>query len=129
MKSESESDVHALNLLRVLIQIHDWEDAHNDELKTMSGRSLYFRLAASYLDDPKMPQQLKRLNGRLTERSTRNRMREFEQQGLMNINDSESDQRAKRAMPTKLFLKHLNDHLDMLKKMCDEKFVMLDKNC
>jgi hypothetical protein len=110
-----------------MLQIREWEDGQLPELQTISGRNLYFRIAASYLNDPDMPQHLKLLQGGVTERATRQRLREFEEQGLIEILCNESDQRTKRAKPTEKFLMHLNQHMDLFKHMCGQQFWMLDK--
>lgn len=128
MENQFQTLVHEPNLLRVLIQIHEWEDRQQQALQTLSGRNLYFRLASSYLDVSQSPQQLKCLQGRTTERATRQRMREFQELGLVDISNHESDQRSKTAIPTEKFLLNLNQHLDQIKHMCDQRFLMLDKN-
>ena len=47
MPNQFEQEVHELNLLRVMVQIREWEDRELPELHTISGRNLYFRVAAS----------------------------------------------------------------------------------
>jgi DNA-binding MarR family transcriptional regulator len=56
------------------------------------------------------------------------RLREFEEQGLIEVLSNASDHRTKRVMPTAKFLQLLNAHLTHLKQMCDEQYVMIDKS-
>ncbi len=128
MPNQFEQEVHELKLLRVMVQIREWEDRQLPELHTISGRNLYFRVAASCLNDSWQTQHLKSYLGVVSERSTRQRMREFEEMGLIHLVDNADDQRSKRAVPTAKFLKRLNQHLDLLKSMCNHQFLMLDKN-
>ena len=120
--------VHEPNLLKLLILIHDWENDQLPELRTLTGRNLYFRIAASLISDKQSPQHLKPLKGMLTERATRQRIRIFQHLGLLQILNNESDQRTKRAMPTEKFLQHLNQHIDAVRQLCDSHYFIVDKN-
>lgn len=115
-------------LLRVLMQIHQWECNQQEELGTISGRDLYMRLAVGLLADEQTPQTLKVLQGPLTERATRQRIKEFQAIGLVEVIQPQSaDLRTKRAVPTAVFVHRLNLHLDLLMQMCEEYFVMIKK--
>ena len=120
--------VNEPNLLRIMIQIRNFESSQHNELKTLSGRELFFRIAESYLHHPDKDQQLKQLVGAHTERATRLRLREFEEEGLIEVLTNTIDHRTKRVIPTAKFLKILNAHLKLLKQICDEQYVMIDKN-
>jgi hypothetical protein len=128
MPNEFENSVNEPNLLRVMIQMHDWEDRQRQELQTLTGRELYFRIAEVCLNDSQLPQQLKLFHGRSTERAIRQRMREFEELGLIDVSNNMSDQRTKCVVPTAKFLQHLNQHLDLLRFFCDRRFLMVEKN-
>lgn len=119
--------VHEPTLLRVMIQIREWEDGQLPALQTISGRYLYFRIAACYLQGAHSSQHLKVFQGGVTERAMRQRMREFEAMDLIQIENNESDLRTKRVVPTEKFLQHLNHHLEFLRSICDQKFLMFDK--
>jgi hypothetical protein len=128
VSNEFEKSVNEPNLLRVMIQMHDWEVNQREELQTLTGRDLYFRIAEVCLNDLQSTQQLKLFQGRSTERALRQRMREFEEVGLIHVSNNTSDQRTKCVVPTEKFLQHLNQHLDRLKFLCDRRFLMVDKN-
>jgi hypothetical protein len=128
MPNEFENSVNEPNLLRVMIQMHDWENRQRQELQTLTGRDLYFRIAEVCLNDSQLPQQLKLFDGRSTERAIRQRMREFEELGLIDVSNNMSDQRTKCVLPTEKFLQHLNQHLDQLRFFCDRRFLMMEKN-
>jgi DNA-binding MarR family transcriptional regulator len=67
------------------------------------------------------------LAGAHTERATRLKLREFEEQGLINVLNNTEDHRTKRVIPTAKFLKILNAHLSLIKQICDEQYLMIDK--
>jgi hypothetical protein len=122
------SRVRHPELLRVLMQIHQWECNQLEELGTISGRDLYLRLAAGLLEDDQTPQTLKLLQGPMTERATRQRIKDFEANGLLDvIQRPSSDLRTKRAVPTTKFVHRLNSHLALLMQICEENFVMIKK--
>lgn len=128
MPNEFQKSVNEPNLLRVMIQMHDWEGRQRQELQTLTGRELYFRIAEVCLNDSQLPQQLKLFQSRSTERAIRQRMREFEDMGLIDVSNNTSDQRTKRIVPTEKFLQHLNQHLYLLKFFCSRRFLMVEKN-
>jgi hypothetical protein len=116
------------NLLRILIEINQWEDSQGRELQTISGRDLYFLIAATLLTDADgKPQSLKLLNGRMTDRATRNRITEFQELGLVEVIDNEEDARTKRVVPTEKFLRRLNHHLHLFKQLCEVRYLMVAK--
>jgi hypothetical protein len=116
------------NLLRILIEINQWEDNQGREFQTVSGRDLYFKIAATLLDgstDKKQP--LKLLSGRITDRATRNRIREFQELGFVEVVQSDLDTRSKRVVPTDKFVTRLNLHLYLFKQLCDLRYLMVEK--
>jgi hypothetical protein len=115
------------HLLRVLIETNQWEDRERPELQTVSGRDLYFRVAAGLLSDPAEKQNLKLLSGRITDRATRSRMRDFEALGLIRVVENNDDARTRRAVPTSELIDRLNQHGDMFHQLCSNKFLMIDK--
>ena len=120
--------VHEPNLPRVMIQFREWEYGQLPALQTISGRYLYFRIAACYLQGTQASQLLKVLQVGVTVHALRQRMREFEAMGLIQIQDCKSDQSTKKVIPTEKFLQHLKHHLEFLRYICDQKFLMFDKH-
>ncbi len=128
MQSPEQQGVSDPNLLQILIDINLWEVHQGRELQTISGRDLYFMIAATLLTDADgKPQSLKLLNGRMTDRATRNRIREFQALGLVEVIDNEDDARTKRIVPTDKFITRLNHHLRLFKQLCDTRYLMMSK--
>ncbi len=128
MQLLKQRGVNDRDLLRILIAVNQWEDAQYRELQTISGRDLYFKIAGTLLTDAAgKPQPLKLLNGRITDRATRTRIREFQELGLIEVVDNEDDYRTKRVVPTDKFVARLNHHLRLLKQLCDTHYLMVIK--
>lgn len=128
MQLTKEWGVSDPNLLRILIEINRWEDSQGRELQTVSGRDLYFRIAATLLDDPtdkKQPLTLRSV--RMTDRATSNRIREFQVLGLVEVMQSDLDTRSRRVVPTDKFVTRLNHRLHLFKQLCDVRYFMVDK--
>jgi hypothetical protein len=123
-----ELQVYEPTLLRIMIQIREWEDGQLLALQTISGRYLYFRIAACYLQGGHTSQHLKVFQGGVTERAMRQRMREFEAMGLIQMEDNQSDKRTKKVIPTEKFLLHLNQHLEFLRLILSQNYLMFDKH-
>lgn len=129
MQSPEDMGVSEPHLLQILIEINQWEDSHRRELQTISGRDLYFRIAATMLEDATGKKQpLKLLSGRITDRATRSRIREFEALGLVEVVGNEDDSRTRRVKPTREFMRRLNQHLHMFKRFCDVRYLMVDRS-
>jgi len=129
VQSPEEMGVIEPHLLRILIEINQWEDSHRRELQTISGRDLYFRIAASMLEDATDKKQpLKLLSGRITDRATRSRIREFEALGLVEVVENEDDARTRRVIPTGEFIRRLNQHLHMFKRFCEVRYLMVGRS-
>ncbi len=128
MQLLEEMGVYEPSLLQILIDINQWEDSHRHEMLTVSGRDLYFKIAATLLEDSAAKNRpLKFLNGRTTDRATRNRIREFQKLGLVEVVDCQEDARTKRVVPTDKFITRLNLHLRLFKHLCHTRFLMVDK--
>jgi hypothetical protein len=124
---QQELSITHINLLSVLIEINQWENCERPELQTVSGRDLYFRVAAGLLSDPEEKQNLKLLSGRITDRATRSRMRDFEALGLIRVVENNDDGRTRRAVPTSELIARLNQHADLFHQLCSNKFLMIHK--
>ena len=95
----------------------------------MSGRDLYWRLAVGLLEDREISKNLKLFQGSLTARATRQRIQEFQANGLLEVIQRQStDLRTKQAIPTAKFVDRLNLHLDLLMQMCEVHFLMIKKS-
>lgn len=129
MQLPEKMGVRELRLLQILIEINQWEDNHRRELQTISGRDLYFRIAASMLENAAGKKQpLKLLSGRITDRATRSRIREFEALGLVEVVDNQDDARTRRLIPSSDFIGRLNQHLHMFKQLCDKWYLMVGRS-
>ena len=127
MNSKIQSVIQEKKLLKVIVQIHHWESLQQSEFQTRSGRDLYFRMAENFLALHEKPLQLKWLNGSMSERTTRNRRQKFQSAGFIDVANAGLDLRTRQAVPTEQFIAQLNLHLQMLRTMLSEDFVLIEK--
>lgn len=120
--------ISELSLLQALIKVNECEEALIAGMKTQSGRNLYFQMAATVIKEKSYSNnQLKTMKGKQTQRAVRQRMRDFQEKGLLEIRLSGKDRRMKKLVPTEKFLVQLNQHLTVVRKIYDEKFLMVEK--
>lgn len=127
MKPKFKTDIQDRKLLKIIVQIHRWETMQQSEFQTRSGRALYFRIAENLLIAHEKPQQLKLLNGVMSERATRTTRKEFQRAGFLNVASAGSDLRAKQVVATDKFVVQLNQHLKKLRGMLNEGFFLVEK--
>lgn len=117
-----------LHLLAFLVPLHDQEVGGCEALHTQSGRTLYFELAKTMLGDPSHQSAgLKQRLGRLSERTIRNRMRAFEQMGLMKVHSRAADARTRELVTTEKFEQELKLHLDKCGLILEKHFYVIGK--
>ena len=88
--------------LRCLAVINEWEREHMPFIKSTSGRDLYFLLVKHFVltDRSWVAIPLKSFTVDLTDKAMRKRMKDFELQGLLAIENSVEDRRSKTIQPT-----------------------------
>lgn len=129
MKKPSGHVIHDPCFLRLLIALNRWEGSDENDFQTVSCRELFYLIAESLLDKTQAPkyQTLKFLNGRLTDRAMRQRVREFETLELITTNLNPADIRAKQLVPTDGFIALLNKHVKLQRQVCEQHIHLIDK--
>jgi len=116
-------------LLRILVSIHSWEDLHFSEIHTVAGRDLYFKVAErSLLATTGSSHSLKQLTGRITDRSTRSKLREFEVMGLIKTEINPEDERRRRVVATDYFIARLKQHVSAVRKIIEPHCLLLSNS-
>jgi hypothetical protein len=116
--------------LRLLIAVNRWENSDENTFRTASARELFYLVAESLLDEARAPkyQTLKYLTGRFTDRAMRQRVREFEELGLISTIPNPLDFRTKQLLPTSEFFLQLNQHLKSQWQVCERHMHLIDKS-
>jgi hypothetical protein len=117
-----------VNLLTILVALNSWERKNCPTIETQSGRSLYFQLAQALLttdegEDVLMKQRL----GDASERSMRDRMRSFQEAGLLTEKSGTLDARTKQIIPTEKLTDDLIRHLDLLMGLLESRYLLVEK--
>jgi len=127
MDKEANQKIENIHFLEIFIEMNNWE-GHDKALLTLSGRDLYIQIAAGLLTDPKSSiLNLKSIQGHVTDRSTRNRLKEFQNLGLVQVAYNKYDARTKRIVPTDKLISMLNSHIRYLKKLIEKKYILIEK--
>jgi hypothetical protein len=116
------------NLLSVMLAMNAWELKNSAPLKTQSGRALYFQLAqSSLIPDGSEVVMMKQRVGDASERSMRDHMRLFQEEGLMTEKNGSKDARTKQILPTEKFTEELRLHLDHFAHLLESHYLLIEK--
>ena len=127
MRKDTDPNLSA-KLLQVICQLHEWENQHLDLATTQAGRYLYLNIAKQLHDNRSGPSAFLKgiyYNKDLSERALRYKIREFENDGL--IETHSSDKRSKKLLPTPALLSTLDDHAHEFSRMLSNEFLILPK--
>ena len=116
--------------LQVICQLHEWENQHLGLTHTQAGRYLYLNIAKQLQDDKGGPSALLKgiyYNKELSERALRYKIREFENDGLIEFEAHVSDKRSKRILPTPTLLNTLDAHAQEFSRMLSNEFLIFPK--
>jgi hypothetical protein len=117
-----------VDLLTILVALNAWEQKNCPSIETQSGRSLYFQLAQALLttdegEDVLMKQRM----GDASERSMRDRIRSFQEAGLLTEKSGTQDARTRQIVPTEKFTEGLRQHLDLCIELLEDRYLMVEK--
>lgn len=129
MSNLSETSIHDPQFLRMQIDLHRVQSPMHHELRTLCGRHLYFHIAQTLHEHPanSQCQSLKRLNDLFTERALRQRIREFELSGLVQLNYSTIDKRTKHLVATPKIIRWLNEHMQLLRHTSERHMHLIER--
>jgi hypothetical protein len=126
--AEKQRQINDPMLVQILVEMNRWEDDHRPELQTISGRQLYFGIASNLLTSSEIKtQSMKLLDGRVTDRAIRTRMREFQKMELVEVSGNLLDARNRQALPTEKLIAKINQHTKLLKQLCEIRYLMIAK--
>lgn len=121
--------IHDRRFLRMQVEMHFAQDLLGSEFRTLSGKHLYFNIAQSLLkqENTKPSQPLKVLNSPFSDRIMRDRIKEFESSGLIQLIHSDNDKRTKHLVPTQKLLEKLNQHMKLLRQISERHMILVEK--
>jgi DNA-binding HxlR family transcriptional regulator len=117
-------------LLQVICQLHEWESRNLDLATTQAGRYLYLNIAKQLQDNRSGPSAFLKgiyYNKDLSERALRYKIREFENDGLIEFETHNSDKRSKKILPTPALLSTVDDHVQEFSRMLSNEFLIFPK--
>ena len=124
----TDREIKNKKLLKVLIEIHKWEQDQLCLFKNKVAREIYFNIAEDLLRNNQGARSIKQqiLPRTHSERAARTNVRKLEQGGILRSEKNSRDARLKRIIPTEAYLKKLNDHLRTLQSICSKYYLMIE---
>lgn len=119
-----------LKYLKVICQLHEWESQHLEVTSTQAGRYLYLNIARQLQEQRGgCSAFLKGIyyNKDLSERALRYKIREFEDDGLIEIETHSDDKRTKKILASPELLNKQNAHFHEFSRMLSSEFLIFPK--
>jgi hypothetical protein len=119
-----------LKYLRIICQLHEWESQHLEVTSTQAGRYLYLNIAKQLQEQRGGSSAFLKgiyYNKDLSERALRYKIREFEDDGLIEFETHSDDKRTKKILATPELLNKLNAHSQEFSRMLGSEFLIFPK--
>ena len=118
-------------MLQIAVDIHNWESEHMRELETTSGRFIFLNLINYFCKNEHqlaMPSPLKSIyrTDKISEKSIRNKLKDFNSSGLVEYVSIQSDGRSKCAIPTNQMIKRLMVYSEQVNYIIRNHFYLVD---
>ena len=129
IRNDPESHLN-LKFLKVICQLHEWESQHLEMTSTQAGRYLYLNIARQLQEQRGGSSAFLKgiyYNKDLSERALRYKIREFEDDGLIEFETHSDDKRTKKILATPELLKKLNAHSHEFSRMLSSEFLIFPK--
>ena len=115
-------------LLKILIEIHKWEQDQLNQFENISARDIYFKIAEDLLNSNSgsrsMKQQISQT--RHSERAARNNIRRLKESGILRSEKISKDARLRKIIPTDIYLNKLNEHLHTFQSISAKYYMMIE---
>lgn len=117
-------------MLDIAVEIHNWESEHFPEMETMSGRFIFLSLVTYFCKDQDknsdaLPLKSIYRTDNISEKSIRNKLKDFKAQGLVKFVSLEKDGRSKCAIPTNQLIKRLIEYAEQINYIIKNHFYLV----
>lgn len=118
-------------MLQIAVDIHNWESEHMQELETMSGRFIFLNLVSYFCKDQQQTASSSPLKSiyrteNISEKSIRNKLKDFNAKGLIRYVTLANDGRSKCAIPTNQMIKRLIVYSEQINYIIRNHFYLVD---
>ena len=120
-------------MLQIVVAIQNWEIENLPELETTSGRFIFLNLL-SYFSSQTHPlaesTPLKSIyrTERISEKSIRNKLKDFHSEGLIQFVSLSEDMRSKCAIPTNLLIRKIINYAEQIHYIIRTHYYLVDIN-
>jgi len=118
-------------MLQIASDIHNWESEHMKELETMSGRFIVLNLVNYFCKNNPNTASTSPLKSiyrtdNISEKSIRNKLKEFNLNGLIRYTNLKSDGRSKCAIPTDEMINRLINYSEQINIIIRNHFYLVE---
>lgn len=129
MNKEDIKFIDFIKIIDCMAKLHEWEEKNFPLLNSLTGKSLYYRIAQRALNDNLNTNTMKDLilDSDYTEKSLRNRLNTMEEDGFVITTKNELDGRSKFPEPREKFYAAMYLHASQIIRVLGENYIILKK--
>jgi uncharacterized radical SAM superfamily protein len=118
-------------MLQIVMAVHVWEAENLPELETSSGRFIFLNLLSYFCNhanplSDSTPLKSIYQTDRISEKSIRNKLKEFNEQGLIQFVSLSEDMRSKCAVPTDLLIRKIINYAEQVNYIVRSHYYLVD---
>ena len=114
-----------------LVKMNQWEWSELPAARSLVGSHVYFSIVKEIIqEEAKAGQPLKNIffHPVFTDRAIRMKLRDFEMDGLIEMQPSDTDKRFRRLVPTQALIDVINKHARLLRQTIEKTTYCIDKD-
>ncbi len=118
-------------MLQIVLAIHNWETENLPELDTSSGRFIFLNLLSYFCNQTNplsdsTPLKSIYQTDRISEKSIRNKLKDFHADGLIQFVSLSEDMRSKCAIPTDLLIRKIINYAEQVNYIIRSHYYLVD---
>jgi hypothetical protein len=129
MNKEDASFLEFVDIIKNMAKLHQWESKNLPLLNSLTGRTLYYRIAQRALSGDGNSSTMKdiTLDSDFTEKSLRNRLIIMNKEEFIKFSQNEVDGRSRFPVPMEKFYAAMYLHAGQIKRILGENYLVLKK--
>ena len=130
-KKEVEQFQNIRTMLKIVVAIQNWENENLPELETTSGRFIFLYLLSYFCNQTNPLTESTPLKSiyrtdRISEKSIRNKLKDFHAEGLIQFVSLSEDMRSKCAIPTDLLIRKIINYAERIHYIMRSHYYLVD---
>jgi uncharacterized radical SAM superfamily protein len=118
-------------MLQIVVAIQNWENENLPELETTSGRFIFLNLLSYFCNESNPLAESSPLKSiyrtdKISEKSIRNKLKDFHSDGLIQFVSLSEDMRSKCAIPTDLLIRKIINYAEQINYIIRSHYYLVD---